>query len=142
MTTEWVVLCKRTEDPKLLWLEHRLADKGIKFRRRGYSFHAPILEVQQQDEEAAWEILRPVDDLPDDLPRWQQEADMAYIKFKSGSVVYHSKAIFGPGTVLSAAYDEELETVLYEVMWQSSGQVMQHTENSLSRVPVTPAGRL
>lgn len=67
---------------------------------------------------------------------------LAYVKFKPGTVVYHSKAIFGPGTVVKAQYDNDLETVLYEVIWQTTGQQLEHTEMSLSRFPAVPAGKL
>jgi hypothetical protein len=61
---------KRTEDPKLAWLECQLALKGIPSRRAGFSYHAPILQVQHRHEEAADAILRRVDDMPDDHPRF------------------------------------------------------------------------
>ena len=70
--SEWITLCKRTEDPKLAWLERRLTEAAIPSRRAGASFHAPILQVNKEDESAAWDILTPVDDLPDDLERWRQ----------------------------------------------------------------------
>lgn len=69
----WVRFTKRTNDPKLAWLERRLDEKGIKHRRNGRSFHAPILEVHESQHDAAWEILRPVDDIEDDDPRWTAE---------------------------------------------------------------------
>jgi hypothetical protein len=63
---KWTRLCKRTEDPKLAYVEKALAEAGIPSRRNGYSFHAPILEVPEADYEAAWKILDPIDDVPDD----------------------------------------------------------------------------
>lgn len=66
----WVQLCKRTEDPKLTWLEQQLTASGIPSRRHGHSFHGPILEVRQWDEDKAWEILTPVDDIEDDDPQF------------------------------------------------------------------------
>jgi hypothetical protein len=68
--TKWERFTKRTEDPKLAWLERQLTAAGIKHRRNGHSFHAPILEVQADKIDEAWEILTPVDDIPDDDPRW------------------------------------------------------------------------
>lgn len=65
---KWVRFTKRTDDPKLAWLERRLRAAGIPSRRNGYSFHAPILEVPKDKLDAAWEILRPVDDVDDDDP--------------------------------------------------------------------------
>lgn len=72
----WVTLCKRTEDPKLHWIEQSLSIRGIVSRRNGESWHAPILEVRTQDESAAWAFLaerlpgfrRTIDDLPDNHP--------------------------------------------------------------------------
>ena len=64
----YVLFTKRTDDPKLAWLERQLAAAGIKSRRNGESWHAPILEVKQKDLQAAWDILAPVDDLLDDDP--------------------------------------------------------------------------
>jgi hypothetical protein len=81
METNWVLFCKRTEDPKLAWIEHQLDLKGIPHRRNGDSFHAPILEVPEDREEDAEEILTrrigryTVDDIRDDHPRWQRELD-------------------------------------------------------------------
>ena len=79
----WVMFTKRTEDPKLAWIEVALSEQGIASRRSGHSFHAPILQVKQKDLQRAWEWLRSpfdgeidpktgkmqtVDDVPDDDP--------------------------------------------------------------------------
>jgi hypothetical protein len=69
----WVRFTKRTDDPKLAWLQDRLKESGIESRRNGYSFHAPILEVKEEDFDAAWNILRPVDDIDDDDEIFLQE---------------------------------------------------------------------
>lgn len=61
----WVDFTRRTNDPKLEWLENTLRAAGIDSRRNGESFHAPILQVRQPDYEQAWRILDPVDDVPD-----------------------------------------------------------------------------
>jgi hypothetical protein len=78
----WVTFCKRTEDPKLRYIEHLLDERGIPYRRNGESWHAPILEVPEAYEEQAWKILNIVvdedgmgnylrlDDLDDDDPRF------------------------------------------------------------------------
>ena len=66
----WVMFTKRTDDPKLSWLERALERVGIPSRRNGSSFHAPILEVPEEKLDAAWEILTPVDDVPDDDERF------------------------------------------------------------------------
>lgn len=66
--SDWRTFTRRTEDPKLAWLERELKRVGIPSRRRGRSFHAPILEVRRRDLARAWEVLDPVDDVPDDDP--------------------------------------------------------------------------
>jgi hypothetical protein len=63
---EWVTLTRRTNDPKLAWLQKQLAKRGVESRRNGESFHAPILQVRKFCFEDAWKVLDPVDDLPDD----------------------------------------------------------------------------
>lgn len=66
----WVLFTKRTEDPKLSWLQARLTEAGIANKRQGYSFHGPILLVDAAKEDAAWDILTPVDNVDDDDPRF------------------------------------------------------------------------
>jgi hypothetical protein len=74
---DWVTFTKRTDDPKLAYLEERLGALHIASRRNGHSFHAPILEVRECDLGAAWDVLQglvedadgnlvPLDDLDDD----------------------------------------------------------------------------
>jgi hypothetical protein len=63
---KWVVLCKRTEDPKLGWLERTLDGHGIPNRRNGFSYHGPILEVREDFEGRAQRILSLVDHMDDD----------------------------------------------------------------------------
>lgn len=70
---DWVQFTKRTNEPKLLWVERQLKGRGIRSRRNGTSFHAPILEVVRHLENEAWAFLTPVDDVPDDDPRWEEE---------------------------------------------------------------------
>jgi hypothetical protein len=75
---QWVIFCKRTEDPKLAYIEWMLEGEGIDTRRNGHSFHAPILEVRDTQQDRAWELLkRPfdgernnqtLDDMEDDDP--------------------------------------------------------------------------
>lgn len=86
----WVTLCRRTNDPKLAWLERLFAYNGIWTRRHGESFHAPILQVRVQDEPKAWDLLsapgrgfglrvRPnvsLDDVPDDHRDFQTGGDV------------------------------------------------------------------
>ncbi len=50
-------LCKRTNDPKLAYIESLLTERGIYHRRSGESFHAPILEVSSNKAEDAWKVL-------------------------------------------------------------------------------------
>jgi hypothetical protein len=74
---EWVLWCKRTNDPKLTWIERELDKLGIPHRRNGESFHAPILEVPKDRESEAEAILQrrvgryTIDDIRDDHPRWE-----------------------------------------------------------------------
>jgi hypothetical protein len=72
---EWKMLCKRTNDPKLSCLEDMLDEAGIPNRRNGHSFHAPILEVDDRRLDEAWDILTPIDDIPDDDPHWRAGYD-------------------------------------------------------------------
>jgi hypothetical protein len=71
--TDWVLFTKRTDDPKLAWLERRLDEARIPHRRAGWSWHAPILEVPSDRLDDAWKILTPVDDIEDDDPRFTEE---------------------------------------------------------------------
>ena len=78
---EYELFCKRTEDPKLSYIESLLDSRKIRHRRNGFSAHGPILEVDSRKTDAAWELLslrgkqdlglpvRPgvqLDDIPDD----------------------------------------------------------------------------
>ncbi len=76
MKNKWVRFTKRTDDPKLKWLEITLARAGIQSKRNGFSWHAPILEIQEKDLAAAWKILRPIDDVPDDDPKFLEPFDV------------------------------------------------------------------
>ena len=85
--SKWVMICKRTEDPKLAWLERKFKELGIPSRRNGSSWHAPILEVPEELEDKAWEFLgspfdgekgpngkvQTVDDIEDDDPTFRDE---------------------------------------------------------------------
>lgn len=71
-TNAWVTFTRRTDDPKLAWLERQLQREGIESRRNGKSAHAPILEVHEHDLDAAWEILDTVDDMDDDDPMFKE----------------------------------------------------------------------
>ena len=50
---KWVQYTKRTDDPKLAAIERLLDARGIPHRRRGESWHAPILQVPEQHLDAA-----------------------------------------------------------------------------------------
>jgi len=73
---KWTLFCKRTDDPKLSFIEKELRRRDIKSRRNGDSFHAPILEVPEEQLEDAWELFgedvfgdgRRFDDIEDDDP--------------------------------------------------------------------------
>lgn len=80
---KWTVLCRRTNDPKLKWLERELELRGIPYKRNGQSSHAPILEVGADYKEEAQQILDTrFDDIPDDHPLfgpiagWSDENDI------------------------------------------------------------------
>lgn len=68
--SHWVTFTRRTDEPKLTWLERQLDSAGIRNRRNGASAHAPILQVQEEDLVDAWAILSPVDDIADDDPQF------------------------------------------------------------------------
>ena len=67
----WKTFTRRTNDPKLTWLEDRLDEAGIAHRRQGRSFHAPIMQVRASKLKEAEAILDPVDDIPDDDPQFR-----------------------------------------------------------------------
>lgn len=67
----WETFTMRTDFPKLAWLIHRLWEAGIFYRFNGNSFHAPILQITSIQRDQAWDILDPVDDVPDDDPCFQ-----------------------------------------------------------------------
>jgi hypothetical protein len=73
-SSRFVLFTKRTDDPKLAYLEHLLTEAEIPHQRNGSSFHAPILEVPEGRLDEAWAILnrkidaRRLDDIEDDDP--------------------------------------------------------------------------
>ena len=69
---DWATFTRRTEDPKLAWLERELDKREIPHKRDGRSFHAPILKVPKGNLDAAWEILAPLDDVNDDDPQFRE----------------------------------------------------------------------
>lgn len=75
----WVMVCKRTDDPKLAWIEEQLDVRGIPHKRGWPSFHADAtLWVPKKGEGVVTEILltpapgrfrrwyKVIDDMPDD----------------------------------------------------------------------------
>ena len=81
MAIEWESLCRRTNDPKLAFIEAWLDNLGVPHRRNGKSYHAPILEVPAEHLEFCDEqILKApdldygiFDDRPDDDAMFQIE---------------------------------------------------------------------
>ncbi len=63
---EWRRLTKRTNHPKLAWLEKQLGKAGIANRRNGRTIQAPVLEVDTTKFNEACVILDSVDDIADD----------------------------------------------------------------------------
>ncbi len=80
---DWTTLCRRTDDPKLAYIETKLTELGISHRRNGASAHAPILEVPADEHERAYAFLlmpfdganenETVDDVADDEPTFEDE---------------------------------------------------------------------
>ena len=72
----WVQYTKRTNEPKLAWMEAELKRRNIPSRRHGESWHAPILQVPEEHLEVAWAMLNEdvfgdgqrLDDIEDDDP--------------------------------------------------------------------------
>lgn len=62
---EWVTITRRTNDPKLKWLEGQIRKLRIPTRRCGESFHAPIMQVPSTFVAEAEAIVFKHDDEPD-----------------------------------------------------------------------------
>jgi hypothetical protein len=62
----WKLFTKRTNEPKLSWIINECREQGIRIEQVGESYHAPITYVHPDDEDAAWKILTPIDNVPDD----------------------------------------------------------------------------
>lgn len=79
---KWVLFCKRTNYPKLGYIIHKLNTKGIPCKLYGESWHAPILCVPIQFEEAADAILMEpwgkevLDDAEDDYEMFNDYKDV------------------------------------------------------------------
>ena len=63
---KYVAFTRRTEHPKLGFVLSKLDEADIKWRNAGYSFHAPIIEIDESRQDDAWKILDPIDDIEDD----------------------------------------------------------------------------
>lgn len=77
----WVAFTRRTNEPKLKFIEGWLDNLQIPHRRNGASYHAPILEVPSTEYEVAYtEILMAesdswqgiFDDVEDDDPLFEE----------------------------------------------------------------------
>jgi hypothetical protein len=65
----WATFTRRTDDPKLTWIEKQLDAIHVPHRRNGESVHGPILQVPSVLFDKAWTVLTDeIDDLPDDDP--------------------------------------------------------------------------
>jgi len=67
---EYELFTKRTNNPKLAWVLNACKSVGLRVFVEGRSFHAPISYVHRADYVKAWDILGPLDDEPDDSPRF------------------------------------------------------------------------
>lgn len=77
---EFELFTKRTDDPKLAWLESQLDWLGIAHRRNGESWHAPILEVDKSKLDVANAVVLEygIDELPDDHPVFRRAIPPTY----------------------------------------------------------------
>jgi len=70
---KYKLFTKWTEDPKLDWLIRKCKTKGLRVFVEGKSHRAPISWVHRDDHDAAWKILGPIDDIPDNAPRFRNQ---------------------------------------------------------------------
>ena len=70
MVREWEQFTKRTNNPKLSWVLSKCKSAGLRVLLDGKSFHAPISYVHRDDYKKAWDILGPIDNTPDDSPKF------------------------------------------------------------------------
>lgn len=67
MVPEYKCFTRRTANPKLGWLMQQCKNAGLRVFIQGKRmFGDPISWVHRDDEDKAWGILTPVDDIPDD----------------------------------------------------------------------------
>jgi hypothetical protein len=67
---DYILFTKRTNYPKLGYLLKKCKEAGLRVKKSGKSFHAPCSWVHKDDEDAAWAILSPIDNIPDDDGRF------------------------------------------------------------------------
>lgn len=67
-TQKWTVFIRRTNNPKIEWLEEQLDALEIPHRRHGNLFHVPILEVPENKLASAQILLDSIDNTSDDDP--------------------------------------------------------------------------
>lgn len=96
--TAWVSLLRRTNEPKLSYMRHRLTQAGIPNVRRGKSWWAPIIQIPESYQSEAYSILderwsekrfgfdpkggTSLDDIPDDDPRfveWKEQKKLSAV---------------------------------------------------------------
>ena len=68
---KYVLFTKRTNHPKLGYVLRKCKDAGLRVKKSGKSFHAPCSWVHPEDEEAAWAILSPIDNIADGDPMFK-----------------------------------------------------------------------
>lgn len=68
---EWLTFTKRTSNPKLGWVMDKCKSAGLRVFKEGKSFHGPTSYVHRDDYAAAWAILGPIDNIPDDAPQFR-----------------------------------------------------------------------
>lgn len=69
---EFKPFTRRTANPKLAWLMRKCKDAGLRVFIEGKRMLGePISWVHRDDEDKAWGILNPVDDIPDDAKRFR-----------------------------------------------------------------------
>lgn len=74
-TINWKAITRRTDDPKLAWIERRLDEHNIPhMRSQVASWHAPILLVPEDRATQAGDLIWRIDHVDDQDPRWEQDA--------------------------------------------------------------------
>jgi len=71
----WRTITRRTTNPKLKWLQAQFDELGIRWRILGETWHAPHMQVQADRWDDAWDVLDPIDDIPDDDKQFSELPD-------------------------------------------------------------------